>query len=169
MPTLGHVVNVTGALAVTDHVHVSHRIRIAAPVERCFRFFTPMGETLWVDGWAPRYIRPADGRAEAGMVFTTGSGDEFTVWMLIEFDPAAFRSRYARVTPALRTGPVEISCEALAPEATAVDVSYTLTALSEPGRQSLAAYAPDRFAAMIDGWKTSIDARLPELMTAALV
>jgi hypothetical protein len=155
-------------LIVVHHIHATHQIRIAMPIDRCFRLFTPRGESLWIDDWAPRYVEPADGRTTRGMVFTTGDGDDHTVWMLVDFDPARHYSRYARVTPASRAGCVEIACTALAPAETAVDVGYTLTALTDRGRHDLEQFAPATFAHMIEGWKMLIDARLAALSTATI-
>lgn len=148
------------------HVRATHRIRIAAPIDRCIRFFTPRGEELWVDGWAPRYLHPADGRTQVGMVFTTGSGDAYTIWMLVDF--ADHRARYARVTPALRTGFVEAICHATTAAESEVDVTYELTALTDAGVATLADYAPERYPAMIEGWKQLIDAKLPALLDARI-
>lgn len=136
------------------------------PIERCFRLFTPSGESLWIDDWAPRYLHPSDGRTERGMVFTTGDGDDHTIWMLADFDPERHYSRYVRTTPASRTGSVEVACTALSADETAVEVGYTLTALTDRGRQDLEQFAPEPFAQMIDGWKALIDARLPALLVA---
>jgi hypothetical protein len=149
-------------------MHASHRIVVDAPVDRCFMFFTPHGETLWVDGWQPRYLPPADGRTEAGMVFTTGEGPEHTVWMLADFDRVQHRSRYARVTPGSRTGFVEVRCRALDAQRTEVEVAYTLTALSEAGAEVLQGFEGPRFVAMIEGWRREIAARLPALLAAEL-
>jgi hypothetical protein len=151
---------------MASHLHCTHRIVVDAPIERCFMYFTPAGEELWVDGWRPRYLHPADGRTEAGMVFTTGEGDEHTIWTLVDFDRDGQRSRYVRCTPATRTGLVEVVCRAVDASRTEVSVSYTLTALSEHGREALAAYEGERFAAMIDGWARQIAARR-ELLLAA--
>lgn len=148
------------------HVHASHRIVVDAPIERCFMFFTPAGEELWVEGWQPRYLHPADGRTQEGMVFTTGTGDEETIWLLADFDRAAHRSRYVRCTPGSRTGTVEVRCRALAGGRTEVQVSYTLTTLSAAGAQALQAFEGERFAAMIDGWAAQIAACRERLLAA---
>ena len=119
------------------HVHSRHRTVVEAPVDRCFMFFTPAGEELWVEGWRPDYLHPADGRTEAGMVFTTGHGGEATIWLLADFDREAYRSRYVRCTPGSRTGTVEVRCHALDVERTEVEVSYALTELGHEGEQAL--------------------------------
>lgn len=141
------------------HVSNAHHIVVDAPVDQAFHFFTPAGEELWVAGWRPRYLHPADGRTEAGMVFTTGEGDELTIWTLADFDPVRHRSRYLRCTPATRTGMVEVQCAALDAERTGVSVRYTLTALNPAGERELEAFEGQRFAAMIDGWADQIRAR----------
>ncbi|HEV8691213.1 MAG TPA: SRPBCC family protein [Ideonella sp.] len=150
------------------HVQASHRIVIDAPVDRCFMLFTPAGEELWVDGWQPTYVHPEDGRTEAGMVFTTGAGDETTVWTLADFDRAQHRSRYLRCTPGSRTGLVEVRCKALEGGRSEVQVGYTMTALSEAGEQVLEAFEGERFAAMIDGWAREIAARREFLLQAEI-
>jgi hypothetical protein len=149
-----------------SHVHASHRIEVDLPVERGFMLFTPAGEALWVDGWRPTYLHPADGRTQAGMVFTTGEGDALTIWMLADFDRHAHRSRYVRCTPGSRTGFVDVACRAIHGRRTEVTVSYTLTALSAQGCEVLAEFEGERFAAMIDGWAKEIAARRDALVDA---
>ena len=150
------------------HVHASHRIVVDAPVDQAFMFFTPAGEELWVEGWQPIYIHPADGRTQAGMVFTTGQGDDRTIWTLVDFDRAVYRSRYLRCTPALRTGIVEVRCAPCDADRTEVWVSYTLTALTAAGEQALGDFEGERFAAMIDGWSREIAARRALLLVATI-
>lgn len=149
-----------------QHTNATHRIRIAAPIAPCHRFFTPAGEELWVDGWQPRYLHPQTGQTRQGMVFTTGSGDDYTIWHLVDFDTTHYYSRYVRVTPALRSGMVEVRCSPVNEATTDVDVSYTLTALSELGKDSLRAFEGAAFVEMIEGWKQSVDQHLPALLNA---
>jgi len=151
------------------HLSRSHRIRIPLPADQCQRLFTPAGEELWVEGWRPRYLHPADGRTQAGMVFTTGAGDELTFWTLVDYSTGPGRhARYTRVTPALRSAFVEVTCTPLSPDDTDVEVRYTLTALTQGGEAQLAALDDAAFAAMIDGWRSGIEARLPELRSAVI-
>lgn len=153
---------------MAHRLHASHRIMVDAAVDQVFMFFTPAGEELWVDGWAPTYVYPRDGRTESGMVFTTGQGDELTIWTLADFDRKAHRSRYLRCTPASRTSLVEVRCVALDEARTEVWVSYELTALNAAGEHVLEDFEGKRFAAMIDDWARKIAARR-ELLLAALI
>jgi hypothetical protein len=146
----------------------SHTIRVQAPIDQCQRFFTPAGEELWVEGWRPTYLIPSDGRTEAGMVFTSGEGETYTIWTLLDFDTEAHYARYSRVTPATRTGLVEVHCKASADGGTDVAVTYTMTAVNQGGLSSLEAYRGQAFVNMIEDWKQKIDAMLPSLLTASI-
>lgn len=153
---------------MTRLVRNQHRIPIAAPADVAFMFFTPAGERLWVDGWDPCYIHPPTGETRAGMVFTTGRGNDFTIWQLADFDRTTRRARYVRTTPALRTGFVEVRCLPLDSGNCEAVIGYDLTALSPEGERSLDAYEGRAYAAMIDGWAKAIGARLPDLLRAQL-
>jgi hypothetical protein len=148
--------------------HATHRIFVNAPAEQAYMFFTPAGEELWVDGWAPRYANPADGTTQKGMVFSTGQGSDLTVWLLLEFDRIAMRSLYVRCTPATRVGTVEVACTAVDASRTQVDVAYTLTALSPEGEALLESFEGQSFTAMIEGWASEIDRNLPGLLAASI-
>lgn len=152
---------------MSRHLHCHHRITVELPADQAFMLFTPAGEERWVEGWAPRYVHPADGRTEAGMVFSTGSGDETTHWLLADFDRAARRSRYVRCTPASRMTVVEVQCRAIDGARTAVDVGYTLTALNDAGMAAIDRFASG-FVAMIDGWAAAIAARREALLATEI-
>jgi hypothetical protein len=150
---------------MSHRLQCRHRIMVDMPIDQAFMCFTPAGEELWVDGWAPRYVHPADGRTEAGMVFSTGNGDEITHWLLADFDRAARRSRYLRCTPASRMTVVEVQCRALDATRTAVEVSYALTALNDAGDAAIATFEHG-FVAMIEGWAAAIAAKRDALLAA---
>jgi len=46
-----------------EHCERSHSFTVALPVAEAFRLFEPEGERRWAEGWDPRYLHPADGRA----------------------------------------------------------------------------------------------------------
>jgi hypothetical protein len=135
-------------------VRLSHTTRVPLGLEEAMRCFTPEGERDWVDGWDPRY--PAgtvegDGDA-ADTVFTTHG----TTWVVAVRDE--FLVRYARVSPQESAGTVTVHCTPDG-EATAVEVTYALTALSPAGEEHLERLA-DGFPAYIDGWGRAIADRL---------
>lgn len=139
------------------HLERRHSIEIAASAERVFPLFTPLGERAWVDGWDPEFLHPADGETCAGMVFRTGGGAEATLWACADWEPAAYRVRYVRVTPGSRLGFVTVACRPLDPERTEATVTYAFTALSDAGRDYLDGFGETAFAAMIEGWRGAIE------------
>jgi Polyketide cyclase / dehydrase and lipid transport len=110
-------------------------INVPLPPDEALALFTPAGERAWAPGWDPRY--PAGEDTAPGTVFTT---HEHTVWVIAHRTPTSMR--YARITPGVHAGTVEVRCEA-AGSATRVHVTYDLTTLGDPT-------ALDRFAAGYD-------------------
>ncbi len=141
-------------------------LRLPLPVDIAFLLFTPKGEESWIPEWWPRYVRPASGETEVGMVFTTGEGEEFTVWQVVDFDAAARKARYARTTPALRVGMVTVEARSLGDTEAEVLVRYEMTALSPQGQESLLQYEGEAFVRMIQLWREMILRVLPELLPA---
>ena len=134
----------------------SHWFVVELPLAEAFKLFEPEGERAWAEGWEPRYLHPADGRAEAGMVFTTGEGEEATIWTLARHEPAAGLVEYVRVTPASRVAVVLVQCASLGPSRTRVTVAYTFTGLAESGNAYIRQMDQARFAAFIESWERSI-------------
>ncbi|MEI9423308.1 hypothetical protein O7A70_19245 [Mesorhizobium sp. Cs1299R1N1] len=145
---------------MTSHLERSHSIVLAAPVERVFPLFTPIGETLWVEGWAPEFLHPQGGETRQGMVFRTVHRDETTLWACADWDPTAHRVRYVRVTPDSRFGFVEVACRSASDGGTEASIAYTFTALNGAGESYLSMLTEDTFARMIETWKVRIDAWL---------
>jgi len=137
------------------HSAVAHKISLPLPIADCFSLFTPIGEMEWVPGWQPRFLWPADGRTQKGMVFLTGDGHEETFWTVVDFDEARHYARYARITPGSRSVLVEIQCAATSPGETEIEVRYTLTGHNEAGNDAVRTFAAG-FAAMIEEWRTLI-------------
>jgi hypothetical protein len=140
------------------HIRREHAITLDLPVDAAFPLFTPIGETLWVDGWNPVFLHPRSGETCPGMVFTTGSGADFTCWSVADYDPVLYRARYARVTPASRFGWVEVDCTPDGPRRTRVQVSYSYAALSPAGNAFIEQFTADAYRAMIEEWRTLIAA-----------
>jgi hypothetical protein len=153
---------------MAPHVRNQHCIELPVGADVALPFFTPLGEEYWVDGWQPRYLHPAGTKAAVpGMVFTTGAGDEFTIWTVLDYDRDGRRARYLRTTPAQRTGTVEVRVEPRGPAACEVQVEYAMTALHDADA-ALAPYRGERFVAMIEGWKVELLKALPRLLEARL-
>jgi hypothetical protein len=135
-------------------VSLSHTTRVPLGVDEAMRCFTPEGERAWVDGWDPRYpAGTVDGDGDAAdTVFTVHD----MTWVVVAREEALVR--YARVTPGETAGTVTVRCTPDG-EATAVEVTYAMTALSPAGEAWLEELA-DGFPAYIDGWAREIAGRL---------
>lgn len=130
----------------------SHEISVTLPVDEAFPLFTPKGEERWVPGWRPNYVWPVSGETCKDMIFTTGSGDEATVWTCLTWAPERHRVRYLRTTPGSRVAFVEVNCRADGERTTRVTVSYRYVALSGSGTAFIDAMTPARHSAMIEEW-----------------
>lgn len=141
---------------IARHERVTHSISLPIDADDAIEFFTPEGERKWVDGWAPRYLFPTNGETIEGMVFETGDGEELTYWTVVDFDRPGGRARYSRVTPGSRSTLVEVICRHDGEHACQVEVSYTLTGLTDAGNAAIDAFVGEAYAGMIEEWRASI-------------
>lgn len=159
--TLSAASSADGSVAPRAHLLRTGTVAVSAPLERAFPLFTPLGERRWAPGWDPRFQHPADGEPRVGATFTTrGEDGRETIWMILDWDPAAHRVRYARVTPGLKTGTVEVVCAPRARATSVATVTYELTALSPEGDADLATWTAGWFAGYLAEWETQIAAAL---------
>jgi hypothetical protein len=122
----------------------SRSIHVPLPPERAMHLFTPVGERLWAAHWEPRFPAGEDGDGSApGTVFLTGD----THWIVVDRTPD--RVRYARVTPGVRAGTVEVALRADGDGAVA-DVTYAMTSFA----------GDDDFDPAIHEWEPAIAAAL---------
>ena len=152
-------------LSTANHIEMSGRVRVAAPVAKALMFFTPEGERRWVPGWQPEYLHPRDGALDIGLAFRTHHHGELTLWLVSRCDRAAGTIEYVRLTPDSRMGTVSIRCVATDAGDTETTVTYRLTALSAAGEATLNAFAGG-FESMLASWEASIAACLHAGMVA---
>jgi len=139
-----------------EHAERAHDFIVPLPMAEAFDLFTPEGERLWAEGWDPRYLQPADGRATRGMVFTTAHGHEDTIWMMTRHEPQAGLVEYVRCTPGSRMGRVLVQCTRLDAKRTRVNVVYALTGLAEEGNERIRALDEAHYRRFIESWEESI-------------
>lgn len=144
------------SLFVAERAVRSHSFTVALPARQAFALFEPEGERAWAAGWNPRYLHPADGRAERGMVFTTDHGNESTIWTMVRHEPEAGVVEYVRTTPGSRTGTVLVQCAALDAARTRVTVIYALTGLTPAGNATIRDLDEAKFRDFIDSWEAAI-------------
>jgi hypothetical protein len=131
------------------------RLRVGLAPEEAFRLFTPLGEQEWVPGWRPRFPVPVGDDTVPGTVFQTGAEGETVTWIVLEADRPR-HIRYARVAPHLSAGTVAVTL-GRAEGGSEVTVTYELTALNEPARPQLGAFAAE-FPAYLRSWQDAIEA-----------
>jgi hypothetical protein len=134
----------------------SHSFELPLPMSEAFRFFEPEGERAWAPGWNPAYVYPTSGEPERGMVFTTGEGEERTIWIVTEYARDAGAVEYARITPNVRTAIVRVQCSLSEAGSTRVTVSYEYTGLSEAGNAYVRSMDEAAYRAFIDSWGEAI-------------
>jgi len=134
----------------------THSFDLPLPPAEAFHLFEPEGERSWAPGWNPVYVFPADGQPEKGMVFTTGEGVEFTIWIVLGYAPSAGAVEYARITPGARLAIVRVQCLASEPAKTRVTVSYEFTGLSEAGNAYVRSMDESAYSTFIDSWGETI-------------
>ena len=122
------------------------------PPTEALPLFTPEGERDWAEGWNPSFPAGDVDDTAPGTVFVTDAGDAHTVWVVA--DRTASSMRYARITPGVWGGTVEVRCSEDG-GGTVAEVTYDLTALSptsEPGLQDFA----DGFDDYMGEWEEAI-------------
>ena len=134
----------------------SHSFELPLPVSEAFHFFEPEGERAWAPGWNPAYVYPARGQPEKGMVFTTGEGEEHTIWIMTGYAPPAGAVEYARITPNVRVAIVRVKCAPVETASTRVTVSYEYTGLSEAGNAYVRSMDEAAYRDFIDSWGEAI-------------
>jgi hypothetical protein len=143
-----------------EHSERGHAFTVAKPLHEAFRLFEPEGERIWAEGWNPVYLYPADGKAGAGMVFTTSHGNEETIWTMTRHDPAAGLVEYVRTSPGSRIGRVLVQCSALDAARTRVNVVYAFTGLSESGNARIRELDEARYREFVESWGKAIERAL---------
>jgi len=139
---------------MTDtHRRLTGRIQVALPPGEAFRLFTPRGEEGWAHGWHPRFPAPAPDDTEPGTVFETSAHGQDTIWLVIDRQ-AGTRISYARVTPGVQAGTVTVILSPVG-QHSEVEVTYQLTALTEPARDKLSEFA-DTYPAYLQSWQDAI-------------
>jgi hypothetical protein len=134
----------------------THSFDLPMPLSAAFPLFEPEGERAWAPGWDPKYVYPADGRPQKGMVFVTDADDEETLWLVLQHEPRAGAVEYARITPGNRVAIVRVQCDAMDQGSTRVTVSYEYTGLSEAGNAYVRSMDETRFQEFIESWKGMI-------------
>ncbi len=114
-------------------------------------------------GWHPSFPGPAVDDTEPGTVFETSAHGQHTIWLVTDRQPGK-RISYARVTPGVQAGTVTVILSPVG-QHSEVEVTYDLTALTEPAREKLSEFA-DGYPAYLKSWEDDIAACLHNASTS---
>jgi len=125
-----------------------------APPSKVFPLFTAHGERTWAPGWDPEVLSGAEERASAFR--TRNQQGRETIWIVTEYRPEEGQVSYARAALGSNIGLVDVTCTQSPAGGTDVSVRYTLTALSESGREFVSKFLePEQYSQMIDEWRAA--------------
>lgn len=131
---------------------------LAATCVRAMPLFTAPGERQWAKGWQPQML---SGSVQRGSVFRTRHGNaQPTTWIVTDYEPGAGHASYARLAEGANMGLVDVRCTDEHAGAR-VQVTYTLTALDDAGRASVAHFlAGPQYRVMLEEWRMAVSTAL---------
>jgi len=129
----------------------------AAPSE-VHALICPVKEAEWLDGWDYRLIFSHSGFAEKGCVFTSKSaGEADTIWLITKRDDAACETHFVRLTPDSRVAEVTIRIDDGGEPTCRVNITYTITALTEAGNTFIENFTEKNFVKDMKFWEATMN------------
>ncbi|HUF71240.1 MAG TPA: hypothetical protein VMM79_21505 [Longimicrobiales bacterium] len=135
-----------------SHSWVQH---LNASPEAVFSLLCPVRETEWVNGWDPELVLSHSGVAEPGCIFIMPGGTAESIWVTTEYAPAE-RIAFLKVTPGRTVGEIDIRLRREGEAATALDVTYTYTALNPAGEDDVGAFTAAAYRAFMEEWEREL-------------
>lgn len=129
----------------------------SAPPEKVFPLLCPVREADWVPGWRYNLIYSDSGVAELGCIFTTPDSTAETTWIIVDFDPAAFRIAYVWIKPACVATELWIQLSRADDGNTRAHIRYRYTGLSPEGNREVESYTDEWFRNKMQGWEKAIN------------
>lgn len=135
----------------------SQLLHLNGQADIVFSLFDPIGEMKWAETWSPTLVFPVSGVHQSS-VFKTGNQDGTeTIWIITKFDKKSRSLVYTAVTSNFRVSIIEISCEPDEANHTKARVTYTITALSEKGKQYITSMSKQHYHAWMTKWEKAIN------------
>jgi hypothetical protein len=138
---------------------VSHSttIRVNATPDETLPLFTAAGERLWIKEWNPTYIYPETGETKRGMIWkTTNATNIDEIWVTVNYDVTHHTATHVKWSPEKNVTQIEIQCSSIDDTHTLVQVTYTITALSDEGLHSLKHFTKEHFDSYIKTWEEAV-------------
>lgn len=157
-------------MPVPAHVTNTFHFQVNAPLSQAAPLFGPESERSWAgEHWNPEFLYPQPGSNAAsgasrdiqGAVFTIQHGALASVWVNTIFDLSAGRMQYVAVIPDRMVSVVDVRLTSATAATTAVQVTYTRTALDPSLNEEVIAHGnQDRDSAA--EWQDAIEASLKQ-------
>ena len=129
-----------------------------APPEQVFPLLCPVREADWLPGWRYNLVYSDSGFAELGCIFTTpNQGSPDTTWIVVDYDPSAFRITFVWVNPGRIATELRIQLDRADDGSTRSHIRYRYTGLSPEGNRELEGYDRKWFEARMLKWEAAIN------------
>jgi hypothetical protein len=139
------------------HIRTSFDLVVHAPYAVVAPLFGPEGERAWAGKrWDPDFIHPLPAKDVEGAVFTVRHGPVNAVWVNTLFDIEGRHFQYVYFLPDLMVTVIDVRFKPVDAGSTAVNVTYTRTAITPEGNEHVLAMSEGDKAAGKD-WEQSID------------
>jgi hypothetical protein len=139
---------------------VSHSttIEVNTTPDEALPLFTAVGERLWIKEWDPAYIYPESGEPMQGMIWkTTNAAGIDEIWVTVTYDVEQHAACYVKWSPEKHVTRIDVDCDAIDDDRTRVQVTYTITALSEEGLAQLKHFTKAHYERMIKPWQGAVN------------
>jgi hypothetical protein len=121
-----------------------YEMNAAAPRERVFPLLCPVREYEWLPYWTCQLVYCANGRAEAGCVFTTDQADGGSMtWVVTAYEPPA-HIQFTVMKAGSHVWTLDICLTSVGSDSCRLEWRHTFTGLSEAGNQFLAEYTEEK-------------------------
>jgi hypothetical protein len=79
------------------------------------------------------------------------------IWIVTQWNPSEFFVEFIKVIPGFTIGKIEIQLRPGSNQQTFAHVSYSFTALSEPGAEFVNQFTAERYTAFMQEWETELN------------
>ena len=144
--SLGGVPCASAEVAGKQTSNTGH-FEVQAPIDKVFPLFDPLNEPKWSPDFRMTPIYPLPFVVAKDAIFATARhGGHDATWVINLYEPVSYRIEYLLFKPDFQVRRISIACVSLAPNRTAVSVTYRVTGVSEQGNRHLSDYGPEFIA-----------------------
>jgi hypothetical protein len=126
------------------HISTSFHFEVPATLSRVALLFGPESERAWAGKhWQPDFLYPQPAKDTEGAVFTVPHGPHKSIWVNTVYDVKGGRMQYVAIIPDIVATVIDVRLTRMNSSQTAVDVTYTRTALDSEANDDVRLLAQD--------------------------